>query len=229
MNRIYFVLALLSMSFLSVGQGLIGNSMTTNQNDELLYGGEKYKGHPYLYDVWYPVVVTQDDDNVVRFEKAKFDVSSQKLLIANSGKQIWANDYQIKKFELMTGNDVPEIYVRQIQNGKVSYMRLLKEGPLPILKSYSKDFVKPQIQNNYQYGEANDITPYFKDLKVEYFTQVEQGETLTSFTSNKKGIQSIFQKSKENRIKSLLKKHDPDLKNEESLILFFIYLEAELE
>jgi hypothetical protein len=229
MTRIYFLLIFLSIQFMSIGQGLIGNSMTTNQNDDLLYGGQKYKGHPYLYDVWYPVIVTQDDDNVVRFENAKFDVSSQKLLISNSGKQIWANDYQIKKFELKTGTDVPEIYVRQIQNGKVSYMRLLKEGPLPILKSYNKDFVKPQIQNNYQYGEANDITPYFKELKEEYYTQVQQDETLISFSTNKKGIQSIFQKSKENRIKSLLKKHDPDLKNEASLILFFTYLEGELD
>lgn len=214
---------------LQVGQsqGLIGSSVSTVQNDELVYGGAKYKGNPYLYNTWHPAVIVQSDGTVSRVEEAKFDVSSQKLLIKEGDKTMWVNDRQIKTFELKTGTDVPEIYARQIQDGIVTYMLLVKEGPLPILKSYYKEFKKPAINQNYQYGAENDITPYFDDMEMNYFTQIEEDGELVQFKLGKKGVTNLFPKSKEKRIKSLINKQNTKLKSEAEVVAFFISLESE--
>ncbi len=186
-------------------QTVIGNAeVLSGMNGDLIYGTNKLKGHPYLLADWSNCRLTDHKGFVREIEKAKFDVSSHKLLVLHEGKEIWVNDHQIASFEIRTLENPSTTFVKLVYKDAIHYAEAITQGDISLFRIYNKTFVQPRPTDNFTYGSDGDLQPYFKDITETLVAKYKDGDQVV-IKSNGKDLDKIFDRNMKSKIQNFQK------------------------
>lgn len=223
------VLVLFIFSIKSFSQKLISDIVDPKfNNSSLIFNYGDFNGTPYLFEDWRNIEIHTNQNGVIKNEKAKLDIYSNKVLVLFEDKHIWVNDLQIKYFVLDNGSGSRIKFIRQTSAGNTVFYEVIHEGRLNLYRAYSKRFVRPNENANHNYGAEVSEKPYFNREVITYYINFDD-EKLVKTTLSKKAIENILPEKHKRKYKQLLKREKVSFKREEELKSFLQHFETEIK
>ncbi len=190
------------------------------------FGVSEYRGHPFLNDEWREVIVKKTNGTEVQIAKSKLDIWKQRLFIINKGQEIIVNNSEIGALSYGSNDGSPSTFIKTEIDGTTTYAEILKKGQIALYKTYHKKF-NNRTKNKDSNGYNSPAIPAFSSTKSSLYISIS-GESPVAIRRSKKGLEKALPPYLKKSIKTLLKKTNPNLKNDDELIAFLDILEKEM-
>lgn len=190
------------------------------------YGSEDYQGTPFLYDTWYPVIVTTVSGQEIVSDQSKLDIWQHKLIVQKNDKYIAVNNYQIASIEFSQPDGSRDTFMKVGVQNELRFAQMLKTGKIKLFKIPQKTFKKASNREDASSYNKKEVSS-FSSTKEKYFISVND-EELVELKTGKKGFIKTFAQEYQSQISQLLKSQKPNLKDQQSLVAFLSDIEEVL-
>jgi hypothetical protein len=213
---------LLQLFLLLSGFGLYAQNQTfisdlidpVSANFSLIYGEDKIKGNPYLFEDWKKGEILTIDGRKIAVDEIKIDVCSQKIVSRMNRKEQWLNNSNIIAVSLDNGLGGMSMYIKtQDKDENIVFAKIIAEGDYSLLSFPSKKFKKPNGQNDYSYGARDVKSPFFTDLDSDYYLTY-MNDNHAKVKLKIKDIGKKIQKKHQRLFSSFTKNLDLEVNNE---------------